>query len=632
MTERRQFRDLATPSELRSTIAGLDIEAGTEQVPLAAAGGRVLGERVDASIDVPGFDRAAMDGYAVRAGDTVGATERDPVTLERAGAIHAGERPSDRVEPGTAVEIATGAVVPPGADAVVMVERTETVDGDIAVRTAVAPGDHVMAAGADVAAGQRAIGPGTRLTPREIGLLAAVGVEDVSVVGRPTVGVISTGDELVEPGTDLDPAAGQIYDVNGVAISTAIAEAGGDPVRYSTVGDDPDAMAARIREAARECDLVCTSGSTSASAMDVVYHVLESAGERLVHGVAVKPGKPTLVGRIDGTPFVGLPGYPVSALTIFRTFVAPAVREAAGLAEARTTTVEATMAVTERFSEGRHRLLPVGLVDGGGGGSDGRPRAYPVDRGSGATTTLVDADGVVAVPAQTDYLADGEQVTVELFSAAVRPPRLLVVGEDDPLVGTLIDRIDRPRYLVRGSRGGLRSLRDGVADAAVVSGPVEPDDDVDPIAAWTREWGLVVPDGNPDAVGGLQDLVDRDLSFVNRDSESGLAATLDAALAAMATADDRDEGSLREAIRDYTLTTRAHESPARRVARGDADAGLGLSATADRLGLGFVSLGTEPVRVLAATDRRDTAPVREFRTLFENASEEVVDDLVGFEQ
>ena len=607
MIDRKEFRDLASPAEARETIASLDLAPESERVPLSDARGRVLAERVDATVDVPGFDRASMDGYAVRAADTFGADEADPATLEIVGEVHAGEAPGIEVGEGEAAEISTGAVMPTGADAVVMVERTDRDGGDVLVRTAVAPGDHVMLAGADVAAGERALGPGTRLTPREIGLLSALGMEAVPVRGRPTVGIISTGDELVRPDGELDHRRGQIYDVNSYTIATAVEEAGGEPRLFEHVGDDTEEMERVLIEAAQACDLVLSSGSTSASAVDVVYRVVEDRGELLLHGVAVKPGKPMLVGTVEDSAYVGLPGYPVSALTIFRTFVAPAIREAAGLPEPETATIEGAMAVRERYAEGRHRLLPVGLVEGGNGGEDDDSTSdllvYPVDKGSGATTTLVEADGVVPVGADTEYLAAGEPVTVELFSPDVRPPTLLGVGEDDPALSRLLDRLDRPRYLSVGTREGLRRLRDGLPDVCVAAGPRDREVDAEPLGSWTREWGLVVPSGDPAEIEGLADLVDRELRLVNRGTDSGLRASLDEALDALARDRNVDRPELTDAIDGYELATRAHESPARKVAAGEADAGLGLRATATALGLGFVSLDEQEIEVLANPER-----------------------------
>ena len=646
MSDRKEFRDLATPAAAHDAIDSLDLSPAPETVPLEDARGRILAERVDAAIDVPGFDRASMDGYAVRARDTFGADEADPAELDLVGAVHAGATPEVTVAPGTCAEISTGAVMPEGADAVVMVERTDEVaaeGGDpdrIAVRTAVAPGDHVMSAGADIAAGARALGPGTRLTPREIGLLSALGVDEVPVEGKPRVGIVSTGDELVRPGEALDPSRGEIYDVNSTTIAAGVEEAGGEPVLYPHAGDDYDEMERLLRRAADECDLVLSSGSTSASAVDVIYRVIEERGELLLHGVAVKPGKPMLVGRLDRggsdaaaesgrsgeSAYVGLPGYPVSALTIFRTFVAPAVREAAGQPEPATATVEGRMAVGERYGEGRMRLMPVGLLDLGDGDL---PLVYPVDKGSGATTSLVEADGVVAVDPDTEYLDRDERVTVQLFSPDVRPPSLLGVGEDDPALNRLLDRLDNPRYLPVGSREGLRRLRDGVPDVAVVAGPTDREVESVALGGWTREWGLVVPAGNPADVTGLDDLLDRDLRFVNRSTDSGLRRSLDDALDALAKERSTSRSDLTETIAGYGLAVRAFESPARKVIAGDADAGLGLRETAERLGCDFVSLGEQSVVVRAAPDRTDRDAVRELAAALDG-SEDLLDGLAGY--
>ena len=612
MSDRKQFRDLAAPQAARDAIASLDLTPDPETVPLSDARGRVLAERIDAGLDVPGFDRASVDGYAVRGRDTFGADEADPVTLELVGTVHAGTEPEVVVGDGEAAEISTGAVMPEGADAVVMVERTEErpADGDaggVATYTAVAPGDNVMPAGTDIAAGTRALGPGTRLTPREIGLLSALGVDEVPVRGRPTVGIVSTGDELVRPDGELRSEAGQIYDVNSYTVAAGVEEAGGEATLYPHAGDDYDEMERLLLEAASECDLVLSSGSTSASAVDVIYRVIEDRGELLLHGVAVKPGKPMLVGELGGGAYVGLPGYPVSALTIFRTFVAPAIREAAGLPAPETATVTGRMAVRERYGEGRLRLMPAGLVTD----ADGDTLVYPVDKGSGATTSLVDADGVVAVDPDTEYLGEGDAVEVQLFSPDVRPPTLLSVGEDDPLFSRLLDGLDAPRFLPVGSREGLRRLRGGVPDVAVVAGPTDREVDSVDLGGWRREWGLVVPPGNPDDVSGLADLVDRDLGFANRTRDAGIRSTLDAALDDLAADREVSRSALEEAIRGFSVGTKGIESPARAVARGDADAGLGLRATAESLGLGFVALGTESVRVRASPDRAGKPGVEE---------------------
>jgi putative molybdopterin biosynthesis protein len=604
-------RDLSSPSALRKALDRVGMEAGTETVSVDRSAGRVLAERVDARIDVPGFDRAAMDGYAVRATDTDGAGADGPVRCDLVGRIRAGERPELRVDAGEAAEITTGAVVPPGADAVVIVERTEERDGGVSIHDSVAPGENISVAGADVAAGSRALGPGTTLSPREVGLLAALGRGEVEVRARPAVGIVPTGAELVDPGGEIDHGSGQIYDTNTHTIAAGVREAGGDPTVYSRVGDDVDAIRSTLERAAGECDLVLSSGSTSAGAGDVIRRVIEEHGDLLVHGVAVKPGKPTLVGRLEGAGYVGLPGYPVSALSVFRVFVAPAIREAAGLPDPASGTVDARMARAERFTEKRHRYVPVGLVTTG----TGETLAYPVDKGSGATTSLAYADGVVEMAADRETIDAGTTVSVDRLSPERDPPPLLGIGEDGPVVSRLLDRVEGSRYLSRGTRPGLRLFRDGVPDVTVVSGPTgataaaDTGDGAVELGGWSREWGLVVPAGNPGGIEGLGDLLDRDLLFANRVEDSGLRASLGSALAGLAAERGIDRHDLIEAIEGFDRGFPGVESPARRVTAGRADAGVGLRSTAERLDLGFVRIGTERLRVFSREDRAGKAGV-----------------------
>ena len=633
MSDRKEFHDLATPERAREVIANLPIDPGTEEVALDDAHGSVLVERVDATIDVPGFDRASMDGYAVHARDTYGADEETPVTLSLVGEVHAGAAPTVEVGEGEAAEISTGAVMPDGADAVVMVERTSLPDGGdgdrVAIGTSVAPGDHVMFAGADVAAGQRALGPGTQLSSREIGLLAALGQESVTVAARPRVGILSTGDELVRPGGDLEHGTGQIYDVNSYSIAAAVRDAGGDARLYPHAGDDPAELDRILRDAADECDLVLSSGSTSASAVDVVYQVVEERGELLLHGVSVKPGKPMLVGTLGGSAYVGLPGYPVSALTVFRAFVAPRIRDAARLPASRTPVVEGAMASQERYTEGRTRLMPVGLVESGSGDT----LVYPVDKGSGATTSLTLADGLVEVGPDVEYLAAGESVEVELFSTDVQPPAVYAVGEDDPVFGRILDRVRNPRFDPAGSRAGLRGLRNRVPDVGVVAGDSSAIDALDAetsvLGRWTRDWGLVVPPERDD-IASVADLVDGAWVFRNRAGGTGLRDAFDDKLADLADERGTDRRALSDEIRGYGVGLHGHESPARAVARGDADVGLGLRTTATDLDLGFVELGTQAVHVVTHGDRASKPGVTDLADVLASDLEDICSDLDGY--
>jgi putative molybdopterin biosynthesis protein len=614
---RREFRDLASPATAREALDELDLSGATETVPLVEASGHSLAERVDAGIDVPGFDRAAMDGFAVRAADTFGATERDPVTLPVVDTVHAGSEPERAVEPDEAVQVATGAVMPDGADTVVPVERTVEGDESVDITSAVAPGDSVMPRGADIAAGDRALGPGTHLGPRHVGLLAALGRERVQIRAPPQVAVVSTGDELVQPGDPLRSAAGQIYDVNSHSIAAAVEATGADAGRYTPAADDEAALRETLRTAAAETDLLLTSGSTSAGTADMLYRLVEETGEILVHGVAIKPGRPLLVGRVFGTPYVGLPGYPVSALSVFRTFVAPRLRAAGGVPEPATAEHEARLATRVRYDGGRLRLLPVGLVTDGDGGAV----AYAPAKGSGATTTLVETDGVVRMEPETALLSAGNQVTVERFDDTPIP-QFLPVGDPDPAFSALLDGMDATRHLTLAPDDARRWFDDRIPDV-LVAAPTTVDDPLDgsTLARWTREWGLVV-DPNSE-IASLDDLLAGDCRFVNLTDSLALRHALDERLAALT--DDPD------AIDGYHRELPGIASGVRSVADGRADAALGLRAAATTHDLDFVSLGHQPIVVRANPDRTAKESVQAFRRLISEELPDVLDGLPGYD-
>jgi putative molybdopterin biosynthesis protein len=639
---RREFRSLVPPAEAHEAIESLSFGAGIERVPLSEAHNRVLAERVDAGIDVPGFDRAAMDGYAVRAADTFEAGDGS-VSLSVTGTVHAGSSPEMAVDSAEAVGIATGAVMPAGADAVVPVEQTVEGEDTVEIRTAVTPGEHVMLRGADIAGGDRALAPGTRLGPRHVGLLAALGTEEVPVRGRPRVAVVSTGEELVQPGDPVDPRSGQIYDVNSHSIASAVRAAGGEPTVYEASTDSRETLRAVLERATEACSLVLTSGSTSAGSTDLLYRLLEEEGEKLVHGVSVKPGRPLLVGRLFGTAYVGLPGYPVSALMTFTQFVAPQLRAASRSAtdpgrgtvalptpsggessgttggsagSAGVGTVEASLRTRVRYDGGRLRLLPVGLIEDG----NGSLVAYAPEKGSGATTTLAETDGFVRMAPERSLFSPGTEVPVERFDANAPLPSLLAVGDPDPVVFALLDRLPASRYLRLGEADARRWFDDGVSDLLVMAG----DEDLPGtgVARCEREWGLAVPGGNPDGVDGLEQLADGDLLFAN----------LGPALSVREAFDTRAEsaGVAVGDISGYHRGLPGLESAVRTVATDDADVGLGLRTTAIDYGLDFVPLGTQTVRVAVAPSRRGKSAVDALEELIERTLPDLLGEMAGY--
>src|SRR6516162_4567035 len=394
-----QFLEVVSAEEARARFTRrIDLSPlPSKMVKLPAALGRVLAHDVTAPIDVPPFDRANVDGFALRSADTTGASDTAPRRFSLNGeVIVCGHAPALEVAPGSATTIATGGVIPRGADAVVMIEHTDLVDDGgvpaIDVRRAVAPGQFVSYAGSDIARGEVVLRRKTRLSSREIGMLAACGLAAIEVVRKPTVAVLSTGDELAAPGGALPP--GRVYDSNGAIIAAAVVEAGGEPVPFGAFPDDEAALERAMRTALAACDMVVLSGGTSKGAGDLSHRIVSKLGDILVHGVALKPGKPLCLAVIDGKPLAVLPGFPTSAIFTFHAFVAPVIRARAGLAAEATRSVEAEVPVRIASELGRKEFVLVALAAGENG-----PVAFPTAKGSGAVTSFSQADGFLEIDA-----------------------------------------------------------------------------------------------------------------------------------------------------------------------------------------------------------------------------------------
>lgn len=380
------------------------------EVTLGDAAGRVLAGDVRSEIDIPPFDRAAYDGYAVHALDTFGASENTPVKLTRRGELRAGERPELKVDEQECVEIATGAFLPEGADAVVMVEYANVNGDKVEVHRPVAPGENVTRQGSEARRGSKVLEVRRVITPPVLGTLAAAGVDRVKVYASPSVAVISTGDELVKPGSSL--GSGQVYDVNGLTICGAVRRSGGKPTYLGVVEDDVSKVREALEEGLSKHDVVIISGGSSMSARDIVPEAVAGLDDSgvLVHGLAQKPGKPTLVAVAQGKPIFGLPGYPVSALMVFDQLVAPYLRRLSGLPSRRREILRAKLTTKILSARGRRELIPVSLRR-----ENKVLLADPIRKGSGAITSLAKADGYISVPEEEEIVDEGTEVGVMLL-------------------------------------------------------------------------------------------------------------------------------------------------------------------------------------------------------------------------
>lgn len=396
------FLKVVSLEEALRVIESFGIEAKVEEVPVGEALGRVLAEDIKAPIDVPPFDRATVDGYALRAEDTFMASESEPVRLKLVGQINAGDVPEIKLEKGQAVGISTGAPLPEGADAVAMLEEVDVEGDGVLIYKPHYPQAGVMKAGADIARGTVVLKAPKRLTFKDTALLSALGYERVRVFRRPRVAVISTGNEIILPGEELRP--GRIYDINGRAITDAIRELGGEAVFLGIARDDEASLREKLLEGLKY-DMVILSGGASAGVRDLTSAIIEELGKVHVHGIAIQPGKPTIIGEIDGKPIFGLPGYPTSCLTNFTLLVAPLLRQLLGLSGEKRS-VRKRLAHKVFSVKGRRQFLPV-RVEG--------EEAVPILKGSGAVTSFIGADGFIEVPETVEILEEGEEVEVFLF-------------------------------------------------------------------------------------------------------------------------------------------------------------------------------------------------------------------------
>ncbi|WP_315928951.1 molybdopterin biosynthesis protein [Mesorhizobium sp. SP-1A] len=586
-----------------------------EERPLPEALGLALAQDVVAPLDAPPFDRSGVDGFAVSSADIVSASAATPVRLRlNDEMIACGVAPELTVEPGTATSIATGAPLPRGADAVVMVEHTQPAgDGAIEVQRSASPGQFVSYAGSDIARGEVLLRAGTQVGSREIGMLATCGIARVSVVRRPRVAVLSTGDELVQPGEALRPAA--VYDANGAVVSAAVNENGGEAVFLGAIADDEKLLERAMREALDASDMLILSGGTSKGAGDLSHRIIDRLGKPgiIAHGVALKPGKPLCLAVCDGKPVVILPGFPTSAMFTFHDMIVPVLRRMAGLPPRAETKVTAEIPLRIASELGRTEFVMVSLVEG-----DNGLVAYPTGKGSGAVTSFAQADGFVRIDALADHLPAGTAAEVTLFTPHVRVPDLVIIGSHctglDLVLAPLAKDGLSARSLAVGSLGGLAAVRRGECDLA----PIHLFDDktrtynapfvsegLELVPGWRRMQGIVYRAGDTRFEGKSAEdalaaaLADPACMMVNRNQGAGTRILIDRLLGQA-----RPDG--------YWNQPRSHNAVAAAVAQKRADWGVTISTVARAARLGFIALTEEHYDFALNSKRRSRPAVQAF--------------------
>jgi molybdopterin molybdotransferase len=408
------FFKVVTPQEARRVLLQMG-PVTTERIPTVRARARVLAEDLHSAVDLPHFHRAAMDGYAVKAKDTFGASQSLPAYLKLSGIVEMGKEATRPLATCEAIRISTGGMMPPESDAVVMVEYCDEVEaGLVEIHRGVSPWQNVIQIGDDIKSGELVFHRGRRLRAHDLGALTGIGISSVPVYKRPRIALISTGDEIVD--ADTNPLPGQVRNINQHSLAGLIEECGGELKDWGVVRDDRDQMTQAIGEAIEWSDLVLLSGGSSMGAKDIALETILSFAdsEFIFHGISISPGKPTIFAKACGKPILGLPGYPVSALVIFDLFAAPLMRRLAGEEPAAidqfARTVRATLKTNISSQVGREDYVRVTLERGSQGWL-----ATPLPSKSGAIFTLVKADGMVRIDLNQDGLERGEEVEVILF-------------------------------------------------------------------------------------------------------------------------------------------------------------------------------------------------------------------------
>ncbi|MFP6648616.1 MAG: molybdopterin biosynthesis protein [Pirellulaceae bacterium] len=629
MVDQKQFLDVVDRdvAEARFQDALVLDPLGQEQLPLEESLGRVLSENISAAVDVPSFDRSNYDGYAVRADDTYGAMEEKPCQLVILDEVIAtAVVPSLEVAAGTAISIATGGMVPRGADAVVLVEHTDRQQDQLLVRRAVTPGFGISFAGTDIGRGETVLFAGTQLTSRETGVLAALGIDQVPVFRRPTVGILSTGDEIIAPGESMQ--MGMVFDSNARILADAVRELGGEPVPLGIVPDQVSIVRETLQQAIASCDLVVLSGGTSKGAGDICYEVVQELKDPgiVAHGVALKPGKPICLAATAGKGVVILPGFPTSAIFTFHEFVAPVIRALGGRGAAAAKTVPARLAIKVNSEIGRREFLLVGLVQQVAGSGQTDQAAFPMGKGSGSVTTFSRADGFITIDEQHEIVEAGELVDVQLLGQDIRAADLVVIGSHcvglDVLLGEMNSQGMATKLMSVGSQAGLEAARRGQCDLAGIhlldeasgeyNGPFL-DETLQLIPGYLRQQGILFRSDDSRLAGEdldeLRKLItgDERLRMVNRNQGSGTRILIDQLLDGA-----RPDG--------YAVQPRSHNAVAAAIEQGSADWGVGIEQVARASKLGFVPLAEEHYDFVCPASRRSRPAVEAICQLLQDGT------------
>ncbi|MCQ5340935.1 MAG: molybdopterin biosynthesis protein [Candidatus Methanomethylicia archaeon] len=598
---RKIFHELVSIEEALDRLFNkINKNIETEVIDIYNAYGRVLAKDIISPIDLPPFDRAEVDGYAVLSLDLEGASEQNPIKLKVIGSINPGDNILKEISRGECIEISTGAPIPKGADAVVMVEYTKREGDYVEIFKSITPGENIAFTGSDIEIGTIILRKGTYLTVKEIALLAALGFKKIEVYKKPLIGIISTGNELLDQECILE--YGKIYDVNTPMFYNALKEEGVDVIFLGRAKDDYNEIKELLANGLKKCNAIILSGGTSAGIGDIVYRVLEDCCDQgiIVHGLKVKPGKPTVIAIHEGKPVFGLPGFPVSALMIFNEIVIPYINYITKKKRKEEKKIIAYLSDRVNTVKGKKWFLPVHLI------KRNSIIAYPIIMSSGAIGTLSRADGYIIVDDKKEFLDKGEKVEVNLFNEELAD--IVIIGSNcyalDILVEIIFEKYGLKTKLINvGSLAGLEAIRKDEADIAGThlfdpeTGTYNktflrkmniPEEYL--IKGYKRLQGIIVKKGNPKNIKGIEDLIEKDITFINRNRGSGTRALIDYLLKKICNEKGLNFNEVITKIKGYRIEAKTHSAVAAAISQGKADMGIGILSAAIQYGLDFIPL------------------------------------------
>ncbi len=598
------FHRLVTAEDARYILSSLLRERITSvRVPLKYALNQVISEEIASEIDIPPFDRSEVDGYAVIHRSLEGAEEDNPVTLKLKGEIEIGKSSDTEIFPGEALYIPTGAVLPRGADSVAMIENTSREGDLVKFYRSVSPGENISHAGSDFSFGEVLAHPGTIVDPEMVALLSAAGRYDVEVYRKIRMAIFSSGNEIREAGEPLND--GEIYDINSPYFISALNNTGlVDAEFIGVVKDDKDLAIKTVESLVRKYDVLMSSGSTSAGFHDMLYEVVDSLnGEMLFHGISIKPGKPTFLARVNGSLFIGMPGFPLSSAAVLNYIVIPGIAEAYGVKNSSVQKMRIPFRINGE--KGKDHLLP-GIISRNN-------RVYPIFGDSGSISRMAYSDGIIILSKDKNFYDENEEV--DFFPLKKREKDVLCIGSNDPLLErVLFNTFSQPAIINAGSLGAVEAMRIGESDLGGIHlmkdgayNKFVMDDAMRKksvlVRGFSREQGFVSLEG----INSFREIVDGNLLFVNRNRGSGTRVLIDDLMK-----EELGDNFQKEKIRGYFWEAKSHGAVSRAVKQGRADAGISIKYYASVLNLRFHKVRDENYDILMSKNFYDSEQGRIF--------------------